>query len=118
VKAFILTDMIGDADLNVDRDTNSTPWLEDVVYEAAKRLGYQSHFFGRQLEVSDDHLPFLKRGVPSVDLIDFTYGYNVAYWHTTEDTIDKLSPRSLQIVGGVVLETLRILDRMDPLPPK
>ena len=118
VKAFILTDMIGDADLNVDRDTNSTPWLQDVVYEAAKRLGYQSHFFGMQREVSDDHLPFLKRGVPSSDLIDFTYGYNLAYWHTTEDTIDKLSPRSLQIVGGVVLETLRILDRMEPLPPK
>jgi Zn-dependent M28 family amino/carboxypeptidase len=118
VKAFILTDMIGDSDLNVDRDRNSTPWLEDTVYEAAKRLGYQSHFFGREQEVSDDHLPFVKRGVPSADLIDFTYGYNLAYWHTTEDTIDKLSPRSLQIVGGVVLETLRILDHMDPLPPK
>jgi len=118
VKAFILTDMIGDSDLNVDRETNSTPWLEDVVYEAAKRLGYQSHFFGMQREVSDDHLPFVKRGVPSADLIDFTYGYNLAYWHTTEDTIDKLSPRSLQIVGSVVLETIRILDKMDPLPPK
>lgn len=118
VKAFILTDMIGDSDLNIEHETNSTPWLEDVVYEAAKRLGYQSHFFGRQLEVGDDHLPFVKRGVPSVDLIDFSYGYNVAYWHTTEDTIDKLSPRSLQIVGNVVLETIRILDRMEPLPPK
>jgi Zn-dependent M28 family amino/carboxypeptidase len=118
VKAFILTDMIGDSDLNVERETHSTPWLEDVVYEAAKRLGYQSHFFGRQLEVGDDHLPFLKRGVPSVDLIDFSYGYNVAYWHTTEDTLDKLSPRSLQIVGGVVLETIRILDKMEPLPAK
>jgi Zn-dependent M28 family amino/carboxypeptidase len=92
--------------------------LKEVVYEAAKRLGYQSHFFGRELEVDDDHIPFVKRGVPSVDLIDFTYGYNVAYWHTTEDTIDKLSPRSLQIVGGVVLETVRILDKMDSLPPK
>ena len=118
VKAFILTDMIGDADLNVERETNSTAWLKEVVYEAAKRQGYQSHFFGRELEVSDDHIPFVKRGVPSVDLIDFTYGYNVAYWHTTEDTIDKLSPRSLQIVGSVVLETIHILDKMDPLPPK
>jgi glutaminyl-peptide cyclotransferase len=118
VKAFILTDMIGDADLNVERETNSTEWLKEVIYESAKRLGYQSHFFGRELEVSDDHIPFVKRGVPSVDLIDFTYGYNVAYWHTTEDTIDKLSPRSLQIVGSVVLESIRILDRMDPLPPK
>ena len=118
VKAFILTDMIGDADLNVEKDTNSTPWLQDVVYEASKRLGYQSHFFGRQMEVGDDHLPFVKRGVPSVDFIDFNYGYNNVLWHTPQDTIDKLSPQSLQIVGGVVLETVRILDKMDPLPPK
>lgn len=118
VKAFILADMIGDADLNVDRDTNSTPWLEDVIHESATRLGYQSHFFGRELEVSDDHLPFLKRGVPAADLIDFTYGYNDTYWHTTQDTADKLSPRSLQIVGSVILEAIRILDKLEPLPPK
>src|ERR1035438_3715471 len=118
VKAFLLADMIGDADLNIDRDLNSTPWLENVVGEAAKRLGYQSHFFARTNEVGDDHLPFMKRGVPSADLIDFTYGYNDVFWHTTQDTVDKLSPKSLQIVGSVMLETIRILDKMDPLPPK
>lgn len=118
VKAFILTDMIGDADLNVEKDTNSTPWLQEVVFEASKRLGYQSHFFGRQMEVGDDHLPFVKRGVPSVDFIDFNYGYNNVLWHTPQDTVDKLSPQSLQIVGSVVLETVRMLDKMDPLPPK
>lgn len=118
VKAFILTDMIGDADLSVEKDTNSTPWLQDVVYEAAKRSGYQSHFFTRQMEVGDDHVPFVKRGVPSVDLIDFIYGYNNVFWHTPQDTVDKLSPQSLKIVGSVVLETIRILDRMEPLPPK
>lgn len=118
VKAFLLADMIGDADLNVERDANSTPWVESVVLEAATRLGYQSHFFGRELEVSDDHLPFLKRGVPSADLIDFNYGYNDVFWHTTQDTLDKLSPKSLQIVGSVMLETIRILDKMQPLPPK
>lgn len=119
IKAFILADMIGDSDLNVDRDTNSTPWLEDVVYEAATRLGYQSHFFGRTLPgVSDDHLPFVRRGVPSADLIDFDYGYNDVFWHTTQDTVDKLSPKSLGIVGGTILETISILDRMNPLPPK
>jgi glutaminyl-peptide cyclotransferase len=118
VKAFLLADMIGDADLEVERDLNSTPWLEDVVYEAATRLGYQSHFFTRNNQVSDDHLPFVKRGVPSADLIDFTYGYNNVFWHTPQDTVDKLSPKSLQIVGSVILETTRILDRMDPLPPK
>jgi glutaminyl-peptide cyclotransferase len=60
----------------------------------------------------------MKRGVPSADLIDFTYGYNNVFWHTTQDTVDKLSPQSLQIVGTVMLETIRILDRMDALPPK
>jgi glutaminyl-peptide cyclotransferase len=119
IKAFILADMIGDADLNVDRDSNSTPWLEDVVYEAATRLGYQSHFFARTLPgVSDDHIPFVKRGVPSADLIDFDYGYNDVFWHTTQDTVDKLSPKSLEIVGSTILETIFILDKMNPLPPK
>ena len=110
--------MIGDADLNIDRDGNSTPWVEDVVGEAAKRLGYQSHFFARDNKVSDDHLPFVKRGVPCADLIDFSYGYNNVFWHTPQDTVDKLSPKSLEIVGSVMLETVRILDKMEPLPPK
>src|SRR5580658_2276726 len=118
IKAFLLANMIGDADLDIDRDLNSTPWLEDVVGEAAKRLGYQSHFFVRNNQVSDDHLPFMKRGVPCADLIDFTYGYNNVFWHTPQDTVDKLSPQSLQIVGSVMLETMRILDKINPLPPK
>jgi glutaminyl-peptide cyclotransferase len=118
VRAFLLADMVGDADLDIDRDSNSTPWLEDLVGEAAKRLGYQSHFFGRDNQVGDDHIPFVKRGVPSADLIDFTYGYDNVFWHTPQDTVDKLSPQSLEIVGSVMLESLRILDRMDPLPPK
>jgi glutaminyl-peptide cyclotransferase len=118
VKAFLLADMIGDADLNIDRDTNSTPWLQDVVYEAATRMGEQSHFYARSLPMDDDQLPFVQRGVPSVDLIDFLYGYNNVFWHTPQDTIDKLSPKSLEIVGGVMLETARILDKMEPLPPK
>lgn len=119
IKAFLLADMIGDADLNIDRDTNSTPWLEDVVYEAASRLGYQSHFFVRNVGgMEDDHIPFVKRGVPSADLIDFDYGYNNVFWHTPQDTVDKLSPKSLEIVGITMLGTIRILDKMDPLPPK
>jgi Zn-dependent M28 family amino/carboxypeptidase len=118
LRAFLLADMIGDADLNIDRDTNSAPWLEDVVGEAAKRLGYQSHFFARTNQVGDDHLPFMKRGVPSADLIDFSYGYSNVFWHTPQDTVDKLSPKSLEIVGSVMLETVRILDKMEPLPPK
>ncbi|MGB6479005.1 MAG: M28 family peptidase [Candidatus Sulfotelmatobacter sp.] len=118
LKAFLLADMVGDADLNIEHDTNSTAWLEDVVYEAATRLGYQSHFFARTMAVDDDHLPFLKKGVPSADIIDFDYGYNDVFWHTTQDTVDKLSPKSLEIVGATMLETVGILDKMDPLPPK
>jgi Zn-dependent M28 family amino/carboxypeptidase len=118
IKAFLLADMIGDADLNIDRDLNSTSWLENVVGEAAKRLGYQSHFFARTNEVSDDHIPFMKRGVACADLIDFTYGYNNVFWHTPQDTVDKLSPQSLKIVGTVMLESVRILDNMRDLPPK
>jgi glutaminyl-peptide cyclotransferase len=111
MRAFLLEDMIGDADLNIDHDSNSTPWLEDMIYRSAKRLGYQSHFFGRMNTVDDDHKPFLERGVPSADLIDFEYGYNNVFWHTTDDTVDKLSPKSLQIVGEVTLETVRMLDK-------
>jgi len=118
IKAFLLADMIGDADLNIDRDLNSTPWLEEVVYQSATRLGYQSHFFARDNQVSDDHLPFMQRGVPCADLIDFDYGYNNVFWHTPQDTLDKLSPKSLEIVGSTILETVNILDKMDPLPPK
>jgi Zn-dependent M28 family amino/carboxypeptidase len=111
IKAFLLEDMIGDADLNIERDQNSTPWLEDVVYKAAKSLGYQSHFFARAIPMDDDHMPFVERGVPSADLIDFNYGYNNVFWHTTQDTVDKLSPKSLQVVGMVTLETVQMLDK-------
>jgi glutaminyl-peptide cyclotransferase len=111
IKAFLLADMIGDADLNVDRDSNSTPWLEDVVYHAATQLGYQSHFFARTITVEDDHLPFVERGVPSADLIDLDYGYGNVFHHTSQDTLDKLSPKSMEIVGKVILATVQMLDK-------
>ena len=111
IKAFLLEDMIGDADLNIDRDQNSTPWLEDLVYQAAIRQGYQSHFFARTNQIEDDHKPFVERGVPSADLIDLEYGYNNVFWHTTQDTVDKLSPKSLEIVGMVTLETVQMLGK-------
>jgi len=111
IKAFLLADMIGDADLNVDRDSNSTPWLEDVVYQAATQLGYQSHFFARTIPVEDDHLPFVERGVPCADLIDLDYGYANVFHHTPQDTMDKLSPKSIELVGSVILETVRRLGK-------
>jgi Zn-dependent M28 family amino/carboxypeptidase len=111
IKAFLLEDMIGDADLNVEKVTDATPWLEDLVYQAAINVGYQSHFFARETFVGDDHQPFLDRGVPAADLIDLNYGYNNVFWHTTQDTVDKLSPKSLGIVGTVTLETVRLLNQ-------
>jgi len=112
VKAFMLADMLGDADLTVFRDENSTPWLENLLMQAAQRLGYQSHFFAQETAVSDDHMSFAHVGIPVADVIDFNYGYNNSYWHTPQDTIDKLSPHSLQISGDVILETIRLLNGM------
>jgi Zn-dependent M28 family amino/carboxypeptidase len=111
IGAFILLDMVGDADLDLLKDSNSTPWLRDQVWKTAARLGYSRYFLDREAAFEDDHLPFIRAGVPAVDLIDLNYGLGNRYWHTTEDTLDKLSPRSLQIVGEVVLETIAELDR-------
>ncbi len=111
VKAFILVDMIGDADLDILKDSNSTPWLSDLVYKAARNLGYQSHFYQLASGIDDDHMPFSRVGIPVVDLIDFTYGYNNVFWHSPEDTVDKLSPQSLAITADVVLETIRLVNQ-------
>lgn len=117
VKALLLADMIGDADLDIQRDTNSTPWLEDLVLQAATRLGYQSYFFAVTTAIEDDHLPFVRAGMPVADIIDINYGYNGSLQHTTEDTLDKLNPKSLQIAGDVILETIRLLNGMGDNPP-
>lgn len=110
IKAFILLDMIGDKDLGITRDGNSTPWLLDVVGRAAQRLGYDSHFYKTDQPMDDDHVPFKNVGIPVVDIIDFDYGFHNIFHHTTEDTMDKISPQSLQIVGDTVLETIRALN--------
>jgi glutaminyl-peptide cyclotransferase len=110
IRAFLLADMIGDGDLNIERETNSTPWLEDLVLEAATKLGYQSHFYARTLDIQDDHLPFVKLGVPCADIIDLDYGYGNVFHHSVQDTMDKLSPKSMQIAGDVILETVWMLD--------
>jgi glutaminyl-peptide cyclotransferase len=111
IKALMVMDMIGDADLDIMRDTNSAPWLLDLIHTAAERLGYQSHFYASEGGVEDDHIPFVKRGVPCADVIDIDYGYNNVFHHTAQDTMDKLSPKSLEIVGDTTLETIRLLDQ-------
>ena len=110
VKAFLLLDMIGDKDLDLDRDTNSTPWLLNVVYRASQRTGQASHFSTRNNAIEDDHLPFRAVGIPVADIIDLNYGFNNLYHHTTQDTADKCSAASLQIVGDIVMETIRALN--------
>ena len=111
IKALMVMDMIGDAELDIVRDSNSTPWLLDLIYAAAERLGYQSHFYASQGPIEDDHLPFVKRGVPSADVIDLDYGYNNVFHHSPQDTLDKLSPKSLEIVGDTILETIHMIDQ-------
>jgi len=110
IKAFLLADMLGDKNLDVERDLNSTPWVEDVVKRAATKLGYESYFFAKSDQVEDDHLPFVQRGVPSADVIDLDYGPQNSYHHTAQDTTDKLSAKSLTITGNVFLETIRLLN--------
>jgi len=109
VKAFILADMIGDKDLDIQRESQSTDWLVAVVRQAAKKFGYDRYFFQKEESVSDDHLPFVRRGVPSIDIIDLDYGPNNSYHHTAQDTLDKVSAKSLTIDGDVFLETIRLL---------
>jgi glutaminyl-peptide cyclotransferase len=102
LKALVLLDMIGDRQLNIRRESNSTRWMTDIVWNAARRLGHQAHFIAEEMAVEDDHLHFLKAGVPSLDIIDLDY----PAWHTAKDTLDAVSARSLQIVGDVVVAAL------------
>ena len=111
IKALMVMDMIGDADLDIQRNTKGAPWLLDLIYAAAERGGYQSHFYAFQGDIEDDHVPFFKRGVPCADVIDLDYGYQNVFWHTPQDTMDKISPKSLEIVGDTILETIHLLDQ-------
>jgi Zn-dependent M28 family amino/carboxypeptidase len=101
-RAMVLVDMIGDRDLSLRREAHSAGWLTEIIWDAAGRRGYARHFIRESMPVEDDHVPFLKLGVPASLLIDFDY----PPWHTAEDTLDKVSAQSLGIVGEVVLEAL------------
>jgi peptidase M28-like protein len=103
VKALLLVDMIGDRNLQIKRDSASTPWLNDVIWDAARRLKLDSYFVAQETTIGgDDHFPFLKAGVPAVDIIDLEY----EQWHRPGDTLDAVSARSLQVVGDVLLAAL------------
>ena len=110
IKAFILADMIGDKDLDILRESRSTDWLVDLMRKAVHKFGYDKYFFQTEGAVEDDHLPFLNRGVPSIDVIDLDYGPHNSYHHTAQDTLDKISVRSLTIDGDVFMETIKLID--------
>jgi glutaminyl-peptide cyclotransferase len=109
LRALILVDMIGDRDLHIRRELASTSWLTDAIWAAAKRLQHSDAFLDATTQIEDDHVPFLDAGVPAVDIIDGPEDYPP--WHTAGDTLDKVSARSLQIVGDVVLDALPAIEK-------
>jgi Zn-dependent M28 family amino/carboxypeptidase len=112
VRALILLDMMGAKNLELGRDTLSTRWLQDIVWQTAKEAGYGKVFVERPEGVGgDDHEPFLNAGIDSLDLIQLS---NYQYWHRADDTIDKVSAQSMKIVGEVVLASLpKIAERLN-----
>jgi len=117
IYAMMLVDMIGDAQLDIHRESSSTGWLQDIIFNNARRLGYGKYFLENPLATDDDHIPFVNAGVSAVDLIDFDYGPrngahpNGSYWHTAMDTPEHCSPLSMTIVGRVVMATLDELEK-------
>jgi Zn-dependent M28 family amino/carboxypeptidase len=102
VRAMLLVDMVGDRDLNIRREAHSSNWLTDIIWASARSLGHQQYFLDESEAIADDHVNFLKAGVPSVNVIDIDY----RAWHTPGDTIDQVSARSLQVVGDVIIHAL------------
>jgi Zn-dependent M28 family amino/carboxypeptidase len=116
IKAFIVADMIGDKNLDILQEQGSTPWLRDLLRKAAANTGHSSAISKDQGTEEDDHIPFLQRGVPALDVIDMNYGPHTfsdpdGYHHTADDTIDKISPQSLQISADILLELIRLINQ-------
>jgi len=117
IKAFYLLDMIADKDLHVTRETQSTRWLQDFVARAATQLGYGDYFFKVEMGITDDHIPFLEAGIPSADIVDAEFGRMGPgfdgmgeFHHANTDTLDKVSERSMEIVGKTMMLTVTLLD--------
>ena len=116
IKAFLVADMIADKDLNIDRSENSAPWLVDMFKVAAKNTGHTANIYKYSEAEEDDHLPFAQRGVPILDIIDAHYGPSTdatpdGYHHTAQDTLDKISAKSLQISGDLLLEMIHLINQ-------
>jgi glutaminyl-peptide cyclotransferase len=117
IKALIVADMIGWKNMNIDRETNSTPWLLDDLARAGKDTGHSNYLFKNTLPIDDDHLPFKERGVPVLDVIAYEYGAyepsrgDYAFHHTDKDTMDKLSPASLQVSADLFVDLIKLIDQ-------
>jgi glutaminyl-peptide cyclotransferase len=107
IKGLINVDMIGDKNLDIPQETNGDAALRKLVWSTAAELGYKAYFIDQQIGEDDDHMPFVRLGVPAIDVIDIDY----APWHKDSDTMDKLSAQSLEIVGTVVYESVHRLER-------
>jgi glutaminyl-peptide cyclotransferase len=112
VSAALVVDMIADAHLNIRPEARSTPWLNNIMLNEANRLGFGRYFLNRPQNIDDDHLPFLRLGIPAVDIIDLDYGPLNLYWHTRYDTPERCSAASLATVGAVVSRTFVVLGMM------
>ncbi|MDP9147904.1 MAG: M28 family peptidase, partial [Acidobacteriota bacterium] len=111
IKAFLLADIVGSRPLHFRKDTNSTKALNDLIWNTAAKLGYSDVFVNENTSIEDDHDSFLKRKVPCIDVIDLDRSGDVAYWHMADDTLDKISARSLAITGHVFLESIKELQK-------
>lgn len=105
IKALILVDMIGNKTLRIERDSYSAGWLNDIVWAAARRLG-KKQFVDVETTIEDDHVHFVRAGIPSIDLIDLNKYIEEGHWHTATDTLENVSAESLGVVGDVLLAAL------------
>ncbi len=107
-RAVVIVDMIGDADLNIYKERSSDPALTDAIWEVASDLGHEDKFLPDYYgsSITDDHTPFVEAGLPAIDIIDFNY----PYWHTSQDTPEKVSAESLQAVGETLHAWVRLQD--------
>jgi glutaminyl-peptide cyclotransferase len=110
LKAMILVDMVGPTNPIYKRESYSTPWLTDIIWSTAARLGYGKIFINQTNSIEDDHISFLQREVPATDIIDFESPV-LDYWHTSRDTLDKIDPRTLAITGHVLIASLPELEK-------
>jgi hypothetical protein len=110
VRVLINVDMIGDRHLGIHRDPGAPPWLDLIIRNQARTLGYGRYFLAQTVAIQDDHTPFRRAGIPAIDIIDFEYGGSAAdherTWHTPGDTMERVSAASLQVVGDVIYHAL------------